>query len=746
MTSKTAAFAAMVTLLTAGAVAFGDGMIVPVRPSLPVRGQWSVKYHHVKITVRDQVASVSIDQEFVNNGRGNLEVEYMFPIPPGAAIDAMTLVVDGKELTGKILEAKEARRIYEDIVRQKKDPALLEYIGYGLYRTRAFPLQPGKPAHVLTHYTTVCRRDHDLVEVFYPLNTEKFSARKIDDVRVTVDIKAKADITAVYSPTHDLSVQRKGPRHVVATYHVKDVVPDIDFQVYYKAKDEKIGATVLTHRPDENSPGYFLALVSPNPKAAARATASKDLVVVLDHSGSMAKDRKLDQAKEALKYVLSSLGEEDRFNVVAFSDTVERFFPELVGASRKHVSEALDLLDRLEATGGTNISGALTTAMELFAEDDRPDYLLFLTDGLPTVGERNEGEILKLTKKANRAHARLFALGVGYDVNARLVDNLVRTHRGVSDYLKPAEPLEAKVSSLYNKIKRPVMTDVTLGFEGVRTSMTYPRDLPDLFDGGQILLVGRYEGGGKTTMTVTGKLGGKKQTFTYPVNLARVSENNRYKFVERLWAVRRVGYLLDQIQLAGETKEVVDELVRLSKKYGIMTPYTAFLADESVKLGKVADIRDLALGAAESLRRARGGYAGQAAAKTRLQLNQATRAPAPSVPARAPGGSVRTQVFGWAHDEAGRRAYEKGARQSVANVQNVGNRTLYRRGKVWFTPDLAELDLEKDADKIKEIKRFSEAYFELVRQNTIEENQILATQQAGEELLIRLRGQVYRIR
>jgi len=410
------------------------------------------------------------------------------------------------------------------------------------------------------------------------------------------------------------------------------------------------------------------------------------------------------------------------------------------------VAEALELLERLEASGGTNISEALTTAMGMFAEDDRPDYLLFLTDGLPTVGERNEGAILKLTKKANRARARLFALGVGYDVNARLVDNLVRMHRGVSDYLKPKEPLEAKVSSLYNKIKRPVMTDVTLSFEGVRTSMTYPRELPDLFDGGQILMVGRYEGGGKTTMTVTGKLGGKKRTFTYEVTLAEVSRNNKNKFVERLWAVRRVGYLLDQIQLSGETKEVVDELVKLSKEYGIMTPYTAFLADESVALHDAGEVRARAMKSAGGLRRARGGYVGQAAAKTRAELNAATRAPAPAVPARASGGKVVSRMYGWAADANGRKAYEQGRRQSVANVQNVGNRTLYRRGRVWFTPDLAELDLEKDADKIKEIKRFSEAYFELVRQNTIEENQILATQQAGEELLIRLRGQVYRIR
>ncbi len=233
-----------------GSQAFGDGMLVPVRPEIRVRGHWAVKYHHVKMTVRDQVASVTIDQEFVNTGKGMIEVEYLFPVPPGAAIDAMTLVVNGKEFTARLLEADKARKIYEDIVRRKKDPALLEYAGFGLYRTRAFPLEPGKPAKVIVHYNYTCKKDRNLVEVWYPLNTEKFSARPIDDVKVVVDIKSKADITAVYSPTHDLSVDRKGPRHVIATYHEKKTLPATDFQVFYKAANEDIGATLITHQPE----------------------------------------------------------------------------------------------------------------------------------------------------------------------------------------------------------------------------------------------------------------------------------------------------------------------------------------------------------------------------------------------------------------------------------------------------------------------------------------------------------------
>ena len=738
-----------VIVLAGGATALADGMIVPVRPDLPVRGQWSVKYHHVKITVRDQVASVHIDQAFVNNGRGDLEVEYLFPIPPGAAVKGMTMVVDGKELTGRLMKAEEARKIYEDIVRRKKDPALLEYVGYGLYRTRAFPLQPGKPANVIVTYETVCKKDRDLVEVFYPLNTEKFSAKKIEDVSVRVDIKARADITAVYSPTHDLKKDKDDPRHVVATYHVKNEAPDIDFQVYYRAANEKIGATVLTHRGDPKADGYFLALVSPNPKLADQAAGSKDIVVVLDHSGSMAQDRKLDQAKEALRYVLSSLNVEDRFNVVAFCDSVDSFFPKLADATKDNVSEALDMLDRIEATGGTNIHEAVTAGMGMFGGGGRPGYLLFLTDGIPTVGERNEGKIIKAAKEANSAKARMFAFGVGYDVNVRLIDNLVKANRGLSDYVRPKEPLESKISRLYDKIKKPLMTDVAVSFKGVRSKMTYPQELPDLFSGGQIVLVGRYDKGGRSKMKVTGKLLGADQSFSYKVVLDKHSETNKNKFVERLWAVRRIGFLLDEIQLNGESKEVIDELIRLSTTYGIMTPYTSFLAEEGtnltdkLELRKVGERAGLAAGLGTVV-----GEAGQRNADVRSQLRKAARPLGPaSVMARTPAddGTAVYRELGQIIGNTTQWAYEAGMKETVSNLRQVGNIAMYRRGNQFYTPDLAGVDVKTDAGRIRTIRQFNEEYFTLARANTRQQNELLASQRAGEELMVSLRGQIYRI-
>jgi len=712
-----------------------DGMIVPVRPDVRVRGHWAVNYHHVRMTVRDQVASVHIDQEFVNTGKGMIEVEYLFPVPPGAAIDAMTLVVDGKEFAARLLKADEARKIYEEIVRRKKDPALLEYAGFGLYRTRAFPLEPGRPAKVIVHYEYLCKKDRDLVEVWYPLNTEKFSARPIKDVKVTVDIKAKADVTSVYSPTHDLNVDRKDPRWVIATYHAKDTLPATDIQVFYRAADEDISATLLSYLPEADRDGYFMLLCSPNPRSGAQRVVPKDVVIVLDRSGSMSGE-KIAQAKDALRFILKNLNDEDRFNVIPYSDLVETFFEHLVAADEKNIEEALDRLDRIEASGGTNIHEALTTSMKVATQDgSRPRYIIFMTDGKPTVGKKDEETILADTKAANTRDVRVFAFGVGYDVNVRLLDKLVMQNHGKSDYVKPKENIESKISSLYSKIRNPVMTGIEVAIEGAKLRDIYPRRIGDLFEGDQLVLVGRYSGSGTKTLVVTGTYEAKQRGFEYPVDLSDKCDA-RFAFVERLWAVRRVGYLMDQIQLNGESQEIIDDLVKLSEKYGIMTPYTSFLADESVKLSEREEVRGRMRGMAEGLALDVSGASAQRAAKARLELRYADRAPAAGAVARA------APMIGHADKDA----YEAGRAQTVANVRQIGNQALYRRGQVWVAANATEIDPARDAAKIQTIECFSEEYFKLVRANTVEENQILAAQSPGEELLIRLRGQVYRIK
>lgn len=769
MTRHIHVFALVLVAVFAGPV-LGDGFIVPVdRPETvvtqPIRGPWAVKYHHVDIRVRDQVASVTVDQEFVNTTGGMLEVEYFFPVPPGAAIDGMTLIVNGKEFKANLLEADEARKVYEDIVRKKKDPALLEYAGFGLYRTSAFPLEKDKPARVQVTYKQVCKKDAETTEVWYPLNTEKFSARRIEDVRVTMDIQSPADISAVYSPTHSLDVDRKDPRHVIATYHEKDTLPTMDIQVFYKSSNAAIGATLLTHQPDADKDGYFLMLVSPNPRSGQDRVVPKDVVLVLDHSGSMSGD-KMRQARSAATFVLNHLNSEDRFNVIAYSDGVRAIFEGMTAASEENIKRAVADVDRIDAGGGTAIHAALTAAMAQWQgeESKRPRYVLFLTDGLPTVATEGRPEttaenvIIADTAEANEADARLFAFGVGYDVNVRLLDKLSGGNGGRSEYVKPNEPIEAKVASLYNKIKNPVMTGLAATLPGVKLYDMYPREIGDLFEGDQIVVSGRYSaadaaklptweaGVHQAQLVITGTYEGEDRSFEYPVTLAANADRLGFDFVEKIWATRRVGFLMDQIQLNGESEELVGELVRLSKQYGIMTPYTSFLADETTELHDDVALQDRGNKEASRLKTDVSGWAGQNAAGARQTLNRNAvtirkSAPAPVGPESADEAETGAAMYGQSDQDA----YEADRKEKVGGIRNVGNQAIYQRGKVWVAANATDVDLDEAKD-IETVERFSDEYFKLVTANTKAENEILAQQQAGEELVIRLRGQVYRIR
>ncbi len=750
-----AAAGLLVPVLSADA----DGLIVPVRPEIRVRGHWAVDYHRVDIRVRDQVASVAIDQKFSNTGRGMIEVEYLFPVPPGAAIDSMTMIVDGKEYAAKLLDADEARKIYEEIVRKKKDPALLEYAGFGLYRTRAFPLDPGKPVRVQVTYTSVCTQDNKTVEVWYPLNTEKFSAKKIADVRVTTDIKTTADITTVYSPSHEIDCTRKSPNHVIVEYREKDALPTTDFQLFYRAAGADVGTSLLTSLPDGADDGYYLMLVSPNPNLGKKVPViPKDLLVVIDRSGSMS-GTKIRQAKSAVRFVLGHLNEDDRFNVIPYSDTVDPVFKNPVPATREKVDIALEEVDATDAGGGTAIDAAIREAMcqwNADRKDDRPKYIIFLTDGKPTIGTTDTAEILRNAKKTNTCGARLFAFGVGYDVNIKLLDKLVIDHEGRSDYVKPKESVESKISSLYRKIKNPVVTNLAIEITGVKTRDTYPRNIGDLFDGDQLVVAGRYrakdakklprgdDGGRVTQLVITGTYLGTKRVFEYNVQFDAGAGRPSRSFVEKIWAVRRVGYLMDQIQLNGESDELVDELISLSKRYGIMTPYTSFLADETTVLHEEDIVRRRAKAGIAPLAKAGDGAEAQMGAMTRQSLNRADKmvadaAPAPAGEAAGKGGGAR--LFG----HSSRTAYEAEKKESVAAVRNIGNQAIYRRGRVWVAANASDVDLSETA-KIETVERYGEKYFDLVKANTAEENRILSSQAPHEELVLRLRGQVYRIK
>ena len=304
---------------------------------------------------------------------------------------------------------------------------------------------------------------------------------------------------------------------------------------------------------------------------------------MLDTSGSMAEAGKMEKARAALLYGIRILRPQDRFNVVSFAGEERLMETRMIPADEQGRKRGETFVQSLRPVGGTNINQALLVGMRQFEASNRPRTLVFMTDGLPTVGETNPTRIVENARAARISGVRLFTFGVGYDVNTALLDKLAAENGGVADYIEPQEDIEVKVSNFFAKVNYPVLTDLQLDMAGVQTDLVYPRELPDLFRGSQITLIGRYSNAidmDFVRLQLSGKAGGANKNYLYN-NLRfplRASESN--DFLPRLWATRRVGWLMEQVRSNGEQKELRDEIVDLGTRYGIVTPYTSYLALE----------------------------------------------------------------------------------------------------------------------------------------------------------------------
>ncbi len=534
-----------------------------------------VKNHNVTVTIDHQVAQTRIDQTFVNDSDWQLEGTYIFPLPEDAAISDFAMYVDGKRMEGQILDRQQARQIYEDIVRRQRDPALLEYLGRGAFQARIFPILPHAERRVEISYSQILKMENGLVKYVYPLSTEKFSPQPVGSVSVNVDLKAPQALKAIYSPTHNVSVARDGDYKAKIGYEASNVKPDRDFVLYYSVSADDIGATLLSYKPDANGDGFFVLLVNPKVQVERQKVVAKDVILVLDTSGSMSGE-KIVQARNALKFVLNQLQPDDRFNVITFATGLVSYAPgKLVPASER--GDAIRFVDKIQASGSTNINRALLEALAA-ADQERPTIVIFLTDGQPTVDETNTERILENVKQNARRNVRLFTFGVGDDVNTLLLDSLSERQRGASAYVRPGEDIEETISSFYAKVSTPVLSDLQIDFGGVETYDVFPYPLPDLFAGTQLALAGRYKNGGAATVTLRGNVNAQAQKYAFEdLSFARDGGDS---FIAPLWATRKIGYLLSQIRLHGENKEAVDEIVALAIRYGIVTPYTSFLIQE----------------------------------------------------------------------------------------------------------------------------------------------------------------------
>ncbi|HEY6120106.1 MAG TPA: VWA domain-containing protein, partial [Pyrinomonadaceae bacterium] len=586
--------------------------------------------------------------------------------------------------------------------------------GKDLFQASIFPIAPHSDKKLEITYSQVLKAESGTVAYRYPLGMGR-QLTQIGTVSGRVEVEAKDPLRNIYSPTHEIEVKRSGDRRSIVSFESETGKEPRDFQLFYSISREDFGLTLLTHR-EAGKDGYFLLLISPKDDWSEQEYTAKDIVFVLDTSGSMAEEGKMEKARAALLYGIRTLRSQDRFNVISFAGEEHVMETGLITADEAGRKRGEAFVNTLRPVGGTNINQALLTAERQFESSNRPKIVVFLTDGLPTVGETNVGRIVENIHNARVAGVRLFTFGVGYDVNTTLLDKLAAENGGVADYVEPKEDLEIKVSSFFARVSAPVLTDLKLDMGGVETDLTYPRGIPDLFRGSQITLIGRYRNPislDYVRLQLSGNASGTNRSFFYD-NLRFPLREETNDYLPRLWATRRVGWLMEQIRSNGEQKELRDEVVDLGTRYGIVTPYTSYLALE------------------------------QSAPK------DVTNAPAPPSRGFTGGNLLGGLRPGDVNATTGRAAVaqSKKARQmleaeqvssndSASAGRAVGGKTFYLRDKVW-----TDSEFKPEAKLAETVLKFgSDEYFALLKSKPA----VAQYFALGEQVVFVLEGRVYRI-
>ncbi|MEX2218562.1 MAG: VIT domain-containing protein [Phycisphaerales bacterium] len=709
----------------------------PPRRPPPPPGPVTVTTVASQVSIDDQVGTTTLVMTLHNPGHTQREAQVLVPVPEGVSIRSFGIDGMGPEPTAKLLPRDEARRIYEGIVRRSLDPGLLEFVGYSLIRSSVFPVPPGGTQTVRLTYEALLPAERGSGEngadrIDYILPRSEGLAGTGVQWTMSVDLRARRPISTVYSPSHEIALERISEKHIRVKTTASAGAAAGSFRMSYLLTPEKDGlsATVLAYPDAEvGEGGYFMLLAGLPARSADDAKKVKrEVTVVIDRSGSM-RGEKMKQAREAAVQVLEGLLDGERFNIVDYSDSIASFEDKPVVKDEESMRRAREYLKGIQANGGTNIHDALIEALRPAPTPGMLPVVLFLTDGLPTVGQTGEAAIREAAKKANTGERRIFTFGVGFDVNGPLLTGIARATRATSTFVLPEEDVEVKVGQVFRKLSGPVMAAPKLALAsrgeqgGSRLRELQPGELPDLFDGDQLVVLGQYTGKEPVTMRIAGSYLGKDQTFEVKFDPTAATVKNAY--VGRLWATRKIASLLEEIRLAGANpssgtapgdprlKELVDEIVRLSTRWGILTEYTAFLALEPGS-DLAAAHREFAPPAA-----AAPGAPARRAAMSKVTENVRLRAQ----DARA-GQSAVSQEMNLSYqidakclDEANVFWTRDMKRVQLDGLCQVQDKALFRRAGRWVDSALIHAEQEPEAT----IEFASDEYFrlcdDLVKQN-----------------------------
>jgi Ca-activated chloride channel family protein len=649
---------------------------------------------NIRATIEGRVARIEVEEQFRNDGMRIAEGTYHYPLAGEAVFQSLSLWMGETEMRGELMDAARARGIYEEIVRRRRDPALVTLAGHQLLRAQVFPIQPGETRKVVLRFTQVLDKQGDALRWRYALGPDERGAVR-PDIRVT--LREPAQFGRPFSPTHSVQVSGRDDSAVAITDASLG-----DVELFLPLRSTAAGLSVVSHAPG-NEDGYFLLFVTP-PEMSESARIGRDLTLVVDVSGSMS-GPKIEQAKAAMLQVLGTLTSRDRFRLISFASGVRSFREGYTAADAAALDAARVWTSALVADGGTNIEGALRQALQRDdggrAREGNLDVLVFLTDGVPSVGEQQPEKLAALAAQC-AGTTRVFTVGIGTDVNTYLLERLAQDGRGTADFVPPNGNVEVAVGSLARKLRAPALVDLRLVSSPARIVSLEPVHLPDLFAGQELIVLGRYSGSGTGPLVIEGKRDGQTVRVSTPVQFAARDADHEY--VSTLWAARRIGALTRTMRLEGTTPARIEEIRALALRHGIVTEYTAYLVQEPAGVAGPDMPRD------EASRRNTRGAPGMAM--------PAEAAASPE--AKAQTGRVAFEAAQTSADYAGassvsaaRRVSERAQDRTVSNVHGttqrvIGSRRYQQQGGRWT-------DLSQATQRVITVEPFSAAYFALLK-------------------------------
>jgi len=592
-----------------GAANVAPGSLTSVDEKGQARGACPLKHTDVKAEITGFLARVTVTQDFENPFPEKIEAVYTFPLPHQAAVDDMTMLVGNRTVRGKIKRREEARAIYEAARAAGQVAGLLDQERPNIFTQSVANIMPGEKVKVTISYVETLKYEEGAYEFSFPMvvgpryipgqpvgkqgggwardTTQVPDASRITppvtppgtraghDISIEVALDAGVPIDALECRTHDTFIERPGLSRALVRLKDKAVIPNKDFILKYDVVGRTIESALLTHRAQRG--GFFTVILQPPERVTVEDVTPKELVFVLDTSGSMS-GFPIEKAKETMKLALNGLYPRDTFNLITFSGDTHILFPEPVPATSENLWKAQQFLESRSGSGGTEMMRAIRAALDPSDAQGHIRIVCFMTDGY--VG--NDMEIIAEVQR--HPNARVFAFGIGSSVNRFLLSKMAEYGRGEVEFVALNDDGSAAAKRFHNRVRNPLLTDISVEWGNLPVTDVYPKRIPDMFSAKPVILYGKYSGPGRGAIRLRGKMSGRD--FTRDLAVALPASEPQHDVLATLWARTKVDDLMGQdyggIQRGTARTDVQETITQLGLEYRLMTQFTSFVAVEEM--------------------------------------------------------------------------------------------------------------------------------------------------------------------